>query len=86
MQSHAVIRGNVFFWGEIMAGALIAAIPALLEFIGYSPRKAVGIRWISGIPIIQGARSGESAMASSLIGKQAVVIGAGLAGLTPPGH
>src|SRR5258705_10512828 len=32
-----------------------------------------------------GARSGEAAMASTLIGKQAVVIGAGMAGLTAAG-
>src|SRR5580692_4516450 len=33
----------------------------------------------------RGARSGESAMASTLIGKQAVVIGAGIGGLTAAG-
>src|SRR2546421_12603411 len=32
-----------------------------------------------------GARSGEAAMASTLIGKQAVVIGAGMGGLTAAG-
>jgi hypothetical protein len=38
-----LIRGDVFFWGEIMAGALIAAIPVAIAYNLFLDRFIAGI-------------------------------------------
>lgn len=38
-----LIRGDVFFWGEIMAGALIAAIPMATAYNLFLDRFIAGI-------------------------------------------
>ena len=38
-----LIRGDVFFWGEIMAGALIASIPVAIAYNLFLDRFIAGI-------------------------------------------
>ena len=38
-----LIRGDIFFWGEIMAGALIAAIPVAIAYNLFLDRFISGI-------------------------------------------
>lgn len=38
-----LIRGDVFFWGEIMAGALIAAVPVAIAYNLFLDRFIAGI-------------------------------------------
>src|SRR5690348_6145119 len=38
-----LIRGDVFFWGEIMAGALIAAVPVAIAYDLFLDRSIAGI-------------------------------------------
>ncbi|QQO33332.1 carbohydrate ABC transporter permease [Bradyrhizobium diazoefficiens] len=38
-----LIRGDVFFWGEIMAGTLIAAVPVAIAYNLFLDRFIAGI-------------------------------------------
>jgi multiple sugar transport system permease protein len=38
-----LIRGDIFFWGEIMAGALIASIPVAIAYNLFLDRFISGI-------------------------------------------
>jgi multiple sugar transport system permease protein len=38
-----LIRGDIFFWGEIMAGALIASIPVAIAYNSFLDRFIEGI-------------------------------------------
>ena len=38
-----LVRGDIFFWGEIMAGALIASIPVAIAYNLFLDRFISGI-------------------------------------------
>ena len=39
----SLIRGDIFYWGEIMAGALIASIPVAIAYNLFLDRFIAGI-------------------------------------------